>query len=370
MNVFATTEFKELLEATPQLRAAPTANTVAHIFRYEQKENFISDWLAFLLNPKYVGSAEPLTALLQLASVTTPVDLYDVSVFREVSFEDKRRIDFIIETGSHIIGIENKIWSDLQKRQLSDYRKQLTSRAAKSKKELVLILLYPRRNECCSTLTEKTLCGFHSVTYEDLVFEFKQIRLNIFENLRAVVLMEDFILHMEEYIMKEFDIKSNFAMWQFEKENRERITRWQDALKESNNQFNEYVKAKIGELICGRPDEKEWKIYTASTYIQLYKASWETCNVHFELLKKELVNLPPNAWRVVLHTHEQKNKPRTDYLRNLGQDTEKQIDIDYSSQEKFEESMNRVFEALKDLVNTYTQTIDEEIAKTPLSSRQ
>ena len=66
-------------------------------------------------------------------------------------------------------------------------------------------------------------------------------------------------------------------------------------MKESNNQFNEYVKAKIGELICGRPDEKEWKIYTASTYIQLYKASWETCNVHFELLKKELVNLPPNA---------------------------------------------------------------------------
>ena len=212
------------------------------------------------MNPDFVGSTEPLNALLQLASATTPVDLYDISISREVSFEDKRRIDFIIETGSHIIGIENKIWSDLQQNQLSDYRSRLKSRATKSKKELMLILLYPRRNRCCSTLTKAALFGFNSVTYEDLVFEFKQIRLNIFKNLRAVVLMEDFILHMEEYIMKEFDIKSNLAMWQFEKENRDRINALQTALKESHNQFNEYapsflmVLTGIGDYAYRRPD--------------------------------------------------------------------------------------------------------------------
>lgn len=234
---------------------------------------------------------------------------------------------------------------------------------------MVLILLYPQRNECCSRLTEKALCGFHSVTYEDLISEFKQIRLNIFENLRAVVLMEDFVLHMEEYIMKEFDIKNNFAMWQFEKENREKINALQTALKESNNQFNEYIKTKMQNLICDRADLGEWRINATSTYIQLYKASWETCNVHFELLKKELENLPPDTWRVALHTHEQKNKPRTDCLRKLGEGKEKQININYDSQENFEESMNKVFEALRDLINTYTQTIDEEIAKTPPLSR-
>jgi hypothetical protein len=56
-------------------------------------------------------------------------------------------------------------------------------------------------------------------------------------------------------------------------------------------------------------------------------------------------------------------------LRKLGEGKEKQINIIYDSQENFEESMNKVFEALRDLINTYTQTIDEEIAKTPPLSR-
>ena len=92
-------------------------------------------------------------------------------------------------------------------------------------------------------------------------------------------------------------------------------------------------------------------------------------NFLFELLKKELENLPPDTWRVALHTHEQKNKPRTDFLRKLGEGKEKQININYDSQEKFEESMNNVFEALRELINTYPQTIDDEIAKTPRSSQ-
>ena len=56
MNTFVTSEFRELLEAVPKSRSMSPTNTIAHIFRHEQKENFISDWLAFLLNPEYIGS--------------------------------------------------------------------------------------------------------------------------------------------------------------------------------------------------------------------------------------------------------------------------------------------------------------------------
>jgi hypothetical protein len=93
MKTFVTTEFEKLLEKIPQSRANLPTNTIAHIFRHEHKENFISDWLAFLLNPEYTGSEEPLAALLQLAFVTSSVDFDDVSILREVAFEDKRRID-------------------------------------------------------------------------------------------------------------------------------------------------------------------------------------------------------------------------------------------------------------------------------------
>lgn len=51
MNEFATAEFKALLDSMPRSRVSSPTNTIAHIFRHEHKENFISDWLAFLLNP-------------------------------------------------------------------------------------------------------------------------------------------------------------------------------------------------------------------------------------------------------------------------------------------------------------------------------
>ena len=48
------TEFEEMLKVMPEASIKHLTNTLAHIFRHDYKENFISDWLACLLTPIYM----------------------------------------------------------------------------------------------------------------------------------------------------------------------------------------------------------------------------------------------------------------------------------------------------------------------------
>lgn len=371
MGNFTTKEFEELLNKMPNTRAKVPSNTIAHIFRHEDKENFISDWLAFLFNPEYTGSMEPLSALLQLASVTNFVDLSDVSIIRESVFEDKRRIDFIIETSTHIIGIENKIWSGLQANQLNDYRKELRKRNT-DKKTLVMILLYPQRNTHCNQLQKNELHGFMPVTYEDLVSEFKQIRFNIFDNFRATVLMEDFIVHMEEYIMNgSSDATINWDMWKFEEEHMAKLKALKQEINNSKDQFNNYIVKRMKDIFSEREDRDDWQIRKTMAYFQLFKKDWDKYWVHFELLKKdnEHDEFVPSELKVILHTNERQNVDRTSALWEMGQNTGEKCKISYVSEEEFQKSMDAVFQALQSLVGEYTPKIDSEIGKTEVVPR-
>ena len=358
-------KFIDLLEQMPTANITPPTNTIGHIFRHERKENFISDWLAFLLNPEYAGNAEPLSALLELASVTEPVDLSNVSIVRENVFEDKKRIDFFIETNSHIIGIENKILSDFQHNQLKGYRTQLSQKSEQVGKKLLLILLYPRRNTFCSRLEKKKYYDFRPVTYEDLVSEFKRIRFSVFDNLRATVLMEDFIAHMEEYIMQETNNTTlNLEMWGFEATKRAELQKLKASLKNSKEQFNHYIANKLDSVICNRSDREQWKKTITNTYFQLYKGEWEKYQIHFELLKTVQDDFVPSELNVVLHTHEYKKVLRTKDLWTLGAKAgDKRFRIRYTSQDAFKKDMDAIFQALEELINEYTETIDSEIVK-------
>ena len=365
MEIYTIESFEKLLNAIPESPSKVPTNTIAHIFRNEEKENFISDWLAFLLNPEYTGSTEPLSALLELASVTETVDVSDISIIREYAFKDQRRIDFLIETSSHIIGIENKIWSGLQKDQLKDYQDQLSKDEVLKGRTLIMILLYPQRNKSLPIHSAEDLCSFRPVTYEDLVAEFRKIKFNIFDNLRATVLMEDYIVHMEEYIMKETsDAAVNWDMWHFEAEHRDRITELKRSLKDSRNQFDKYIADRMDAITRNREDRDQWKKTMTGTYFQLYKTNWKNGLVHFELLKTTQDDLVPKKLKVVLHTHERKKEWRTDQLRGLGEQIgEQEFGICYKSPKEFETSMDKVFEELERLVKTYTEQIDIEIAK-------
>ena len=366
-------EFIELLEEMPQPQISSPANTIAHIFRHDYKENFISDWLAFLLDPELTDSTQPLAALFELAQGVEPDDISDISIFRERTFDDKRRIDFYIETSRYIIGIENKIWSDLQPNQLSDYERQLSSIATSGEKELILILLCPKSNKLC-TAPDLKLGSFKMITYEDVVEEFKKIRFNLFTNLRATVLMEDFILHMEEYIMQNSNkTMSNLEMWRFEAAYKEKLQDLLARFEASKKQFGAYIAERLSAIAADREDSEAWAppsihANTKESYFQLYKTNWADAQVHFEVVNGD--KFPPTELQVVLHTRERGRKGKTDELYNLQSSVENYLrgkygrdvfPVSYESDASFDQSMNKIFDILKELVARYTEEVDAGI---------
>lgn len=101
-----------------------------------------SNFLAELLKPSGRHGEENrflrifLEQILNLPAALTG----KVRVTRELSTEDKRRIDIVVETPELLLGIEVKIDAKDQENQLRDYHRELTSRA-NGRKEVALVYL-------------------------------------------------------------------------------------------------------------------------------------------------------------------------------------------------------------------------------------
>lgn len=362
-------EFKKMLEDMPVASTKQLTNTLAHIFRHDYKENFISDWLAFLINPTYMGSTEPLEKLLYLSKVDNlDINLAEeIEIEREYTFEDGRRIDFLIRAQDCIIAIENKIWSGLQKDQLKDYSKQIKKICKKEKKlKSYCIFLCPLKNQIYKEKEYTQFYDFELVTYEELVEEFKSVRLNCITNLRAALLMQDFITHMEEYIMKESSSNIvDFKMLKFGYEYSKQIKKLENQAKNNKDSFARMLKEKMLETMF---DEKwETNSNNSSYYHQLFKSNWNTdYQVHFELIHENI--LSPSEIRVVLHTREKiKDKPQLNILQDefkkyleekYGTD---KFSVSYINEEDFKTSINKIMTTLKDAVLNFESKIDEAI---------
>lgn len=361
--------FVKLLNVLPKKEVIPPTNTLAHIFGKDYKENFISDWLAFLFNPEFMDNSEALKSLLELALKSEVHDVSDVKILREHTFSDNRRIDFLIETKEYIIGIENKIWSGLQENQLFDYEKQLLSLSQLKSKEAVLILLCPKANKIYSD-SHLLLGEFKIISYENLVEKFKHIRLNPFKNIRANLLMEDFITHMEEYIMQgESKAIKNLEMWNFQRNHKDDINKLLNSIEASKKQFGDFINEKITAIA---PNEDEWETSIHANakdpYFQLYKSNWKKSQVHFELLKKG--EFPPSDLQIVLHTREKGKTGKTEDLYRLQEVVTEYLyskyckdsfPISYENEKEFEESMAIIFEILETLIKKFTPEIDKGI---------
>jgi hypothetical protein len=361
--------FINILKNIPTQKAVAPTNTLAHIFSKDYKENFISDLLAALLNPDIMQTVEPLNALLSLVSDLEIGKNEEIEILREHTFDSKRRIDFLIETTYYIIGIENKINSGLEKNQLIDYEKQMSNIEKKKGKQKVLILLCPQSNEIYSDKKLK-LGQFKLISYEELVEKFKQIRLNLFENLRATFLMEDFITHMEEYIMqgKNKAIK-NIEMWNFQQTYYEDINKLLNTIEISKKQFGDYINERLSALIT---DNGEWETSihanVKTPYFQIYKTNWKDAQVHFELINR--AEFSPSSMQVVLHTHERGRHGKTVDLYNLQDEVSRYLiskydtnhfNISYENDQEFDNSISKIFSVLQDVINEFTARIDEGI---------
>ncbi len=102
--------FHQLLDAFKSLPSRIKDPTFMEIAGYPHHENVCSNILKFYLQPDASHGLSDLClkALLSLASVYEPQS--NVTVEREVTTKTGKRIDLLIQSDTHLIAIENKIY--------------------------------------------------------------------------------------------------------------------------------------------------------------------------------------------------------------------------------------------------------------------
>jgi hypothetical protein len=104
-----------LIDALQKIpRKGPLHQTFMELSGYPHYENVCSNILRFFLDPSPPHSLGSLCleAILQAAKTTgTPALLSNVEVEREVGTDRGNRLDILITSDSHVIGIENKIFA-------------------------------------------------------------------------------------------------------------------------------------------------------------------------------------------------------------------------------------------------------------------
>ncbi|WP_244999796.1 PD-(D/E)XK nuclease family protein [Macrococcoides bohemicum] len=142
-----------MINNIPAIDEKAHSESIAKIFGIESKENIISNWLAFLLDPNRIKSDVPLKAFLSTFlndKVIEDLDYTDVVVTREYILNNMRRVDIVLQINELIIGIENKIFAALHNDQLNDYHNNLSNIQlmfdSDASQNVVTVLLAPSRN--------------------------------------------------------------------------------------------------------------------------------------------------------------------------------------------------------------------------------
>lgn len=180
-------ELEKIIKDVPIVKSIPKTDTIARIFGKTRDENFVSDWLAYLIR----NDRQILGLIFEYFAFDMPI--VDYEVIREYGFESGRRIDLLVESDEFIIGIENKIDSGQQLNQLKDYNKSLSKLAGD--RGVLMIFLKPSNNKSIPTH------GFLELTYDELSTILKKVNVSFVYNLRFAFLLQDFITHLEENLM-------------------------------------------------------------------------------------------------------------------------------------------------------------------------
>ena len=181
-------KFNNLLLSFASLPKAKSRATFLEIAGYSHYENVASNLLAFFLDSEAEHEMGDLvmSALLASVSITDAATKPD-SITREYG-TGNGRIDLLIKTETHVIGIENKIFHHLAN-DLTDYARTVEALCSAKQEPLKLILsLHPLNPHI---LTE----GFISLTYDQL---WDQVRSQLGHRLskanpKWVTLLNEFI---------------------------------------------------------------------------------------------------------------------------------------------------------------------------------
>ena len=161
------TRFDNLLDEFRKLPPRPERlPTFMEITGYPHYENVCSNILAFLFDPKKPHGLGTLflDALARIGDIQDQETIAsNVSVEREEHTDAGNRIDLLIQSDSHAILIENKIWASINN-PFCDYAAHLDSLPQATKPKFLLTL---------EPSSKGADYGFRNITHEQLVKEIR-----------------------------------------------------------------------------------------------------------------------------------------------------------------------------------------------------
>jgi len=260
-------------------------DTILGIFNKRYDENYISDYLAFVLDPDRNGiGAQPLNKILDYFTEEDNSLSKDdnIEINREFTLSNNRRIDLLININdSLIIGIENKVFAAESQNQTSDYAKNIKNMFGDDK-DYLFIFLTKGGKEAASE-------EFMSLTYKNLVSLLKKVVFDFSENIRKSIYYQDFIIHLEEFIMRDnaFDITKKTELYI---KNKKMIQDLQESFNKNSEMIFNYIKSYIRERVREKFNNGEWQFdfsrpNTNRSYQQIFKNNWNSHNnlrIHFE----------------------------------------------------------------------------------------
>jgi len=299
------------------IKKSITLFTIPEIFKRESDENFISDYLAFILDPKKNGiGAEPLKRIISYCNPEYDVDSLEFtrcSVEREKYLDEENRIDLLITIGEDlIIAIENKIYSKERENQTIDYYNAI-DRTYKDIDDKLFILLAAEEG------TKPNSEHFKLLTYSKLYEIFSTIRPDFTNNIKHSILFDDFLLHIRRMFMSENDrlISEKTKIYL------QNIEMFKDLL---NSYYNESeLLFSIFQRATSRNFPDRFLIKWTDKYQQMYKKEWDRGSifVHYEfwIMKEDVFE--DNKFEVMIDVEGKNKESFYDKFKNKYQENEK-----------------------------------------------
>ena len=276
-------ELEKLESKIKRIKTKKMPTTFLSIINKNFDEVTISRCMAFLLNPEYTT----LKIIEQLLSIsqeekdeTDFLQLFndDITEFESIDIEEavslRSRVDIIIRFSTFWIVIENKINSYENNDQSLKYEEDLKRH---TDLPIKYICLKPQYNQC-QIKNEK----FCNVFYKQVADILKTITKYDLEQEENYCYLEDFIKHMEGFLMEENQLQISEDV-EFYIDNRNII----DTIFKNYKEQCELVKNKFHEVVKNRFGDEYETYCSRYGYIQIWKKGWNNegyNGIHYEIL--------------------------------------------------------------------------------------
>ncbi|WBF52838.1 PD-(D/E)XK nuclease family protein [Macrococcoides canis] len=372
--------YLEMINNIPAIDEKVHSESIAKIFGIESKENIISNWLAFLLDPNRIKSDVPLKAFLSTFlndKVIEDLDYSDVVVTREYVLNNKRRVDIVIKINGVIIGIENKIFATLHNDQLNDYHNNLSNIQfmldSDNSQHVITVLLAPSWSKELSGMKDlKDISDLideekhqTEITYELLAEVFSEIPLKNMEY-RHYFILNEFVKYVNHYIKEEamelevewanFNSKYSNDLSDIFNKGSEQLLVLSDKIEKFLNETGIEL---FGSEINNTPQYIINKKVTAKMfYFQLFNNQMAKYNIHYEIGSENYESkgfiLPTNL-KLSIDFENRTVRNQLIEHRNFElnrslefQTTINVFDIDYSSEETIDNTLHEIGKKLSE----------------------